>query len=339
MNQGGVVVAEKDFVEEAKRSILKEKIQDYRVTGEESLCDLIDDFEKAHGFMAGHVARASRIISEMVLDEKTFKILSFTGNLVATGLRGVIAQLLKEGFFNAVITTCGTVDHDIARGSGASYYKGDWGFDDAFLKAIEVHRLGNVLIPIENYGLAVEKFSRRMFEELVVQKKRWSGYELLWEAGRRIRDENSILKAAFERKIPIFLPGFYDGAFGSQVIFNSSTIGLEVDLAEDEKKLAEIVFSSEKLGALIIGGGISKHHTIWWAQFKEGLDYAVYLTTAVEYDGSLSGAHPREAVSWGKIKPTSKTVVVYGDATVLLPLIVAGFKCILRKEKGSAGET
>jgi len=332
-------LAEKDYMEEARRSILKEKVQDYTVTGRESVCELIESFEKAHGFMAGHVARASRIISEMVLDKNVFKILSFTGNLVATGLRGVISQLLREGFFNAVITTCGAVDHDIARGVGAAYYKGDWGFDDALLKAIDVHRLGNVLIPMENYGLAVEKFSRKMFEELVAQRKRWSGYELLWEAGRRISDDNSILKAAFERKIPVFVPGLYDGAFGSQIIFNLSTIGLEVDLAEDEKKLVEIVFSSEKLGALVIGGGISKHHTIWWAQFKEGLDYAVYLTTAVEYDGSLSGAHPREAVSWGKIKPSGRTVTVYGDATVLLPLIVAGFKCLLRKNEGPVGGT
>ncbi|WP_448578077.1 deoxyhypusine synthase [Thermosphaera sp.] len=332
-------MAEKDFVEEARRSILKERIQDYSVTGRESVCELIDDLEKSHGFMAGHVARASRIIRDMVMDENTFKILSFTGNLVATGLRGVIAKLLKEGFFNAVITTCGAVDHDIARSTGASYYKGDWSFDDTFLKAVDVHRLGNILIPVENYGLAIEKFSRKMFEELVIQKKRWSGYELLWEAGKRINDENSILKAAFEKKIPVFVPGFYDGALGSQVIFNLSTIGLEVDLAEDEKKLVEIVFSSEKLGALIIGGGISKHHTIWWAQFKDGLDYAVYLTTAVEYDGSLSGAHPREAVSWGKIKPSARSVTVYGDATVMLPLIVAGFKCLLHKDKGSAGGT
>jgi len=83
------------------------------------------------------------------------------------------------------------------------------------------------------------------------------------------------------------------------------------------------VFDSKRTGALIIGGGISKHHTIWWNQFKDGLDYAVYLTTASEYDGSLSGARPKEAISWNKIKPTSKHAVVIGDATITLPLLVA----------------
>lgn len=329
---------EKGFVEDARRRVLTEEVVDYRIRGDESVCDLVNYFENAHGFMAGHLSKAAKVLSNMVLDKNALKILSFTGNLVATGLRGLFAQLIREEYFNLVITTCGTIDHDIARGMGGKYYKGDWSFDDVFLKGIEIHRLGNILIPVENYGLTIERFSRRLFEEIVKQKKRWSGYELLWEAGRRINDENSILRAAFEKKVPIFVPGFYDGAFGSQIVFNQSTIGLEVDLLEDEKKLAELVFSAEKLGALIIGGGISKHHTIWWAQFKEGLDYAIYVTTAVEYDGSLSGAHPREAVSWGKIKPLGKTITVYGDATILLPLIIAGSKCLLKKGTSPAGE-
>ncbi|MEM3267305.1 MAG: deoxyhypusine synthase family protein, partial [Conexivisphaerales archaeon] len=96
-----------------------------------------------------------------------------------------------------------------------------------------------------------------------------------------------------------------------------------VDILKDEQMVADAVFDSNKLGALMVGGGISKHHTIWWAQFKGGLDYAVYITTAVEYDGSLSGAWLREAISWGKVKPKAKHVTVYGDATAVLPFIVS----------------
>lgn len=74
---------------------------------------------------------------------------------------------------------------------------------------------------------------------------------------------------------------------------------------------------------MILGGGISKHHVIWWNQFKKGLDYAVYITTAQEYDGSLSGAKPREAISWGKINEKAKCVTLYGDITLTLPIIYA----------------
>ena len=79
---------------------------------------------------------------------------------------------------------------------------------------------------------------------------------------------------------------------------------------------------SKKLGALMIGGGISKHHTMWWAQFRGGLDYAVYITSAPEWDGSLSGAKLKEAVSWGKVKENATFVTIPGDATVILPLII-----------------
>jgi len=96
-----------------------------------------------------------------------------------------------------------------------------------------------------------------------------------------------------------------------------------VDVLRDEDELSDIVFNAEKTGAIIIGGGISKHHTIWWNQFKGGLDYVVYITTAVEWDGSLSGARVREAISWGKVSENAKHVTVYGDATVLLPIVVA----------------
>jgi deoxyhypusine synthase len=319
-------------VEEFRSRVLEAPVLDYTVSREITVCDLIEMFRGAHGFMASHVARAVDVLVEMIRDRESTRILSFTGNLVATGLRGVLAQLAKSKWFHAVITTCGAVDHDIARGTGHEYYRGEWGYDDALLRTLDIHRLGNVLIPVENYGLAVEKFARSLFEELVKVKKKWSVHEILWEAGRRISDEHSILRASYEAGIPVFVPGIYDGAFGSQVVFNYSALSLELDLVGDEKKIIELVVSSKRLGALIIGGGISKHHTIWWAQLREGLDYAVYITTAVEYDGSLSGAQPREAISWGKLKPTSKHVVVYGDATVLLPIIVTGALCKLEGE-------
>jgi len=316
-----------NYMEKFRSELLREPVEDYTVSSNMSVCEILNGFKKAHGFMASHIVRAAEIFTEMVNDKGTRRILSFTGNLVSTGLRGVLAQIIREGYIDIVITTCGTIDHDIARGTGYKYFRGDWSIDDSVLKDLDIHRLGNILIPLENYGLAIEKFTYKLLNELVKVKKEWSVYEILFEAGKRINDQNSILRACYEKNVPIFVPGIFDGAFGTNLVLHSQFSGLKVDLIGDEKKLSDLIFGSEKLGALIIGGGISKHHTIWWAQFREGLDYVIYLTTAFEYDGSLSGAHPREAISWGKIKPSAKHVVVYGDATITLPLIVAGAKC------------
>jgi deoxyhypusine synthase len=73
----------------------------------------------------------------------------------------------------------------------------------------------------------------------------------------------------------------------------------------------------------MVGGGISKHHVIWWNQYRGGLDSAVQITTASEHDGSLSGARLKEAISWGKIHPDAPQILVEGDASLLLPLLGA----------------
>ncbi|HWQ16563.1 MAG TPA: deoxyhypusine synthase family protein, partial [Sulfolobales archaeon] len=170
----------------------------------------------------------------------------------------------------------------------------------------------------------VERFAHGLVDELVKIKREWSGYEVLWKAGEKLSgDQNSILGAAYRKKIPVIVPGILDGAFGTALYTRSRVSGFRLDLFSDMDLLANMVFKSKVSGALIIGGGISKHHTIWWNQFKEGLDYAVYITTAVEWDGSLSGAHPREAISWGKIKASAKRVAIYGDATIILPILAA----------------
>ena len=119
------------------------------------------------------------------------------------------------------------------------------------------------------------------------------------------------------------MPGITDGAVGYQIWLFSQDHKMKIDLLKDEQELNDLIFEAKKTGALIIGGGISKHHVIWWNQFKDGLDYAIYLSTAVEWDGSLSGARPREAVSWGKIKGEADRVMIEGDATVILPIMIA----------------
>ncbi|MBI4018361.1 MAG: deoxyhypusine synthase family protein, partial [Candidatus Aenigmarchaeota archaeon] len=104
-----------------------------------------------------------------------------------------------------------------------------------------------------------------------------------------------------------------------------------INLLKDEQLLSDLVWSAKKSGTLSIGGGISKHHVIWWNQFRDGLDYAVFVTTATEYDGSLSGAKTREAVSWGKIKPQAKSIDIFSDATIALPLMFAALRERLKR--------
>ncbi len=285
--------------------------------------DLIRRMAEAGGFTARHVAEAVDVLEQMFSDEGCTVLLAFPACIVATGVRGVLAGLIRRGYVDAVITTGGTFDHDLARAWGARYLEGSFYVDDGELSEKGIHRLGNVFIPREDYGPLLEKRIREVLDEITSSRSRFSVRELAEEFGKRINDESSILRQAALRKVPIYSPGVLDSAFGTQLVLYSQFKRFELDLFKDERELLDIAFTSKKMGALIIGGGISKHHALWFSQFKGGLDYAVYVTTATEYDGSLSGARIREAISWGKVKREAQHVTVDGDATLILPLMLA----------------
>ena len=287
--------------------------------------EVVELYRRIGGFQALHVAEAYDVLKEAV-EEADLRFFSFTGNLVATGLREVIAEAVKRRLFNVVVTTAGALDHDIAKAMGARYMPGSFDLDDVELARKGFHRLGNVVISKEEYGPFVERFVLRFCERLWGRSV--ATYELAYELGREM-PEDSILGAAARAGVKIFVPGITDGAVGTALLTCNDLARTKregsrvlVDVLKDEETLRELVYSSKKLAALIVGGGISKHHVIWWAQFRGGLDYVVYISTAVEYDGSLSGARPREAVSWGKVKPSAKSVYVYADATLVLPILL-----------------
>jgi len=299
-------------------------VVDYDVEGSMTVARLVEHLRQAGGFTARHLAEGVEVLEAMFSDEECTVFLAFPACLVATGLRGVLAGLIKRRLVDVVVTTGGTLDHDVARAHGARYLEGSFYVDDAELAERGIHRLGNVFIPREDYGPLLEKVVWRVLDELHVKGvSKLSSRKLAEELGRRLSDEASILKQAADRGVPVYSPGVLDSAIGTQLVLYSQMKKLELDLIQDERELLDVAFSAKRLGALILGGGISKHHVLWFSQFKGGLDYAVYVTTAQEYDGSLSGARVREAVSWGKVKPRAKHVTIDGDATVILPVMLA----------------
>jgi deoxyhypusine synthase len=301
----------------------REAIEDHSFTEGMSVDELVSQMEKAWGFTAGKLATGLNILEKMARDKKCIKFISFTGNLVATGTRGVLKELVKRKLVDVVVTTCGTIDHDVAR-CWKDYYKGSFLMSDAKLRDKDINRLGNILVPNDSYGIVIEEKMRVLLQSLWGEgMKEVSSRQLCHEIGKRVCNESSILYWAARNNIPVYVPGITDGAVGYQAWFFSQDHDFRINLLRDSGELNEIVFNAERTGALIVGGGISKHHTLWWNQFKDGLDYAIYISTADEWDGSLSGARPREAVSWGKISERAKKTMIEGDASVILPLMVS----------------
>jgi deoxyhypusine synthase len=312
-------------------------ISDISISNVHSLNDFINVLHDAGGFTAKKIALGVNILEKMNKEKNCVRFLSFPACICSTGTRGVIKDLIKHDCVDVIITTAGTLDHDLAR-VWRDYYHGTFIADDNELHRQGINRLGNIFIPNECYGTILEEKMQPILEELYHQKKKWSTKELAIEFGKILENEprgkDSILYWAWKKNVPIFVPGVTDGAFGSQLwMFYQTHRDFTIDLLQDEQDLSDLVFDAKKSGAFIIGGGISKHHTIWWNQFKDGLDYTVYITTAVEYDGSLSGAQTREAISWGKIREHSDNITIEGDATVLMPLMVGSLLNRLQPKK------
>jgi len=305
----------------------KQPVEDIQLKKGMNTNQLVKELYNSGGFSAKKVALGVDILEQMMKEKDCVKFLSFPACIISTGTRGIIKELLKRKLFNVVITTAGTLDHDLAR-VWKDYYHGSFMADDRELHKKGINRLGNVFIPIECYGTILEERMQPILKEIFAIKQRWSTKDLIWEFGRRLEKEkngkDSIVYWAWKNRIPVYVPGITDGAFGSQLwMYYQEHRNLTIDLFRDEQDLSDIVFEAKKTGALVIGGGISKHHVIWWNQFHGGLDYVVYISTAVEYDGSLSGAQTREAISWGKVKERAENITIEGDATVLLPLMIS----------------
>ncbi len=310
-------------------------VKDYDFTKVNDVTSLIDQMKDAGGFTASKLARGRDILRDSMSksnDEGVLNWLSFPACLCATGTRGFFLEAIKNKKFNVIITTCGTLDHDIAR-TYENYFHGDFNLDDVALGDEGLNRLGNVIIPNECYGEILENILIPWLEEIEVERKKespdnpWLGFgsvELCWAIGKRITDENSLLYWAAKNKIPIVIPGLSDGAIGAQLFMHrQKKPDFMIDFLADEQILSDLTWTAKESHALMVGGGISKHHVIWWNQYRGGLDSAVGITTAPEYDGSLSGARLREAISWGKIRAEAPQVVIEGDASLILPILGA----------------
>ena len=298
-------------------------VKDIEIDSNTSIEKIFEELSQSGGFESVNLSTGVDILSEMISDKQCLKFISFVGAVVSTGLRGILKNMLKNKWFDVAITTCGALDHDIAR-HFSHYKEGSFTMDDNELADQDIHRLGNVLVPMDSYGpLIEEKMQAFLEEEYQNGVKEMTTAEICKMIGKHL-GEDSFLYWAYKNDISVVVPGIMDGAVGSQIwLFTQKHNDFKLNMAGDADLLSGYIFKAEKSGAFMIGGGISKHHTLWWNQYREGLDYAFYITTAQEFDGSLSGALVREAISWGKVTQKAKQSTLHAEVTTILPFIYA----------------
>ena len=307
-----------------------EYVKDLRWKPGIKVSELMKEFE-SNGFQSIELFKAYKIIKTMI-NENAKIILTYTSNMVTSGLRGLFAQWLQYGLVTEVVTTVGGIEEDIMKATGEKFLITNFNADDIALYESGVNRVGNLGITNDSY-MKFEGEIYPMLTEIAKNNPRITPSELLREIGLKLNDEHSILYQAAKHNIPIFCPGITDGALGFHLYFvQQKNKDFVIDVIKDFEKITLATTHDDKKGIIALGGGISKHHALLSTLLSGGADYAVYISSATHYSGSMSGATTKEAKSWGKIKDDSDSVTVIGDATILFPLVSAAVFDDLYKE-------
>jgi len=318
-------------IDKAKKSILKRSeepeglhIKGYNFNKNLDMKEFIDSY-KSTGFQASHLGKAIEIARKMRKDKVTI-FLGYTSNMISSGVRESILHLVKNRMVHAIVTTAGGVEEDIIK-TLKPFILGDFRLDGAELRRKGINRIGNILVPNDRY-IEFEKIFMPLLKQLYKEQEETGKVATPSEICRRLGelgDETSVLYWAAKNRIPVFCPALIDGSIGDMIFFfKSEHPDFKLDVADDLTKFTDMVLDAKETGAIILGGSVPKHHIMNANMMREGTKYTIYINTAIEADGSDSGALPEEAMSWGKQSMNADYVKIQADATIVFPLLVAG---------------
>ncbi|RLF85679.1 deoxyhypusine synthase [Thermococci archaeon] len=328
-----------------KKAVLKESstegIKELPITGPwlenvDSLEEIINYYERI-GFQATHLGKAIEIWKKVEKKrengEEVRVFLGYTSNIISSGVREIIAYLVKHKKVDVIVTTAGGIEEDFIKAL-KPFILGDWSVNDAEMRQKGINRIGNIFVPNDRY-VEFEKYMIPFFERLLEIERRegrpLTASEVIYKLGRYMDEklgkekEKSVIYWAYKNNIPIFCPALTDGSFGDMLYFFKEERGdreLIIDIANDIVKLNNLAIIAKETASIILGGSLPKHAIINANLFRGGTDYAIYITTAIPWDGSLSGAPPSEGVSWGKIKAKADYVEIWADTTLVFPILV-----------------
>ena len=320
---------------QSKKDFLKDTIKHIDIK-KHNVVQLVEDMQHM-AFSARDLNRAARIYDMMLNDQNCGIILTLAGSIFSAGLKKVVFDLINSNMVDAIVSTGALiVDQDFFEALGFKHYIGTPRSDDNLLRDLHIDRIYDTFIDEDELRVCDETCAK-IFDSL--EPKPYSSRELLYEFGRYLENnggpkvDDSIIYAAYKKNVPIFVPAFSDCSAGFGFIIhqtNHPDKHVSIDSAKDFLELTQIKLHSKETGIFMIGGGVPKNFTQDIVVAADILiedasmhKYAVQITVADERDGALSGSTLKEASSWGKVSTTYEQMV-YGEATVVLPLI-AGY--------------
>jgi deoxyhypusine synthase len=321
-----------------RKDYLKKPVEHIKINAPLTVDQLIRQFSNSGSFGAGRLATACDVHEKMLRDKDCTIFLAVSGAIVPAGMRALIADLIRNRLIDVLVCTGASMTHDAIEAVGGRHYKGSFVEDDRELYKYHIFRIYDVLVPEEGYVRLDYKLSE-MYCDIANQYagKTLSSREFAWEIGKRLTDPNSILRAAYETNIPVFMPAVRDSEFGFIHWLHSSQKNIKnvliVDAFKEVPEICGICAQSTKMGMIVLGGGVPRNSVQSAAlASKKGLDYGIVVTMDRPETGGLSGSTLKETISWGKMKGEADSVMVIGDAMIIFPLMVASVKERLGKD-------
>ncbi|MCA1903569.1 MAG: deoxyhypusine synthase [Cyanobacteria bacterium M5B4] len=286
-------------------------------------------------FQGRNLGRAAHIYDEMIRDHDCAIILCLAGSLFSAGLKKVVYDLITHNMVDAIVSTgANIVDQDFFEALGSKHYVGDIAADDEVLRQLHIDRI---------YDTYIDEDELRVCDMTIAEiaaslpPRPHSSREFIHAMGayldQHARNRESVVLAAYEYDVPIFVPAFSDCSAGFGLVHHqwySPESHVTIDSVKDFRELTQCKLACPHTGLFMIGGGVPKNFaqdTVVAAEllgFETAMHkYAVQITVADERDGGLSGSTLREAHSWGKVD-TVREQMVFSEATVAVPLI-AGY--------------
>jgi len=329
------------MTDDERETFSHDPIDHTEVRGGMTVGELVEQYGAA-GIGAADLHEAVDIFAAMCDDDVT-TFVGLAGAMVPTGMRRIVADLIRDGHVDALVTTGANLTHDTIEAIGGKHHHGDVHGEgkterehDESLRDEGVDRIYNVYLPQEHFALFESHLRDEVFPVLEAECDDGgvSIQRLTEELGRANSEVNAaegidegagIAAAAYEHDVPIHCPAVQDSVLGLQAWMYSQTSPFTLDALGDMTGITDLAYEADEAGALVVGGGVPKNYVLQTMLVSpDAYDYAVQLTMDQPNTGGLSGATLDEARSWGKLEKAARNASVYADATITLPLLVAG---------------
>src|SRR3989344_363355 len=238
-----------------------------------TVSEALAEMSKAGVMGGGRLGKAADIYEKMVKDKDCKKFFGLAGAMVPGGMKQIIIDMINDGYIDVLVTTGANLTHDLGEALGYRHYQAGEAKSDEELHRQRFDRIFDVYMPDDIYE-GLEDFFTKVLPKIPAEPMGIRNFLSL--IGEHVPKKHpSIIRAAYDKNIPIFCPALADSGIGLQMWNYIQKHKLNVLAFEDLKEIIDISWTAKRTGLLYIGGGVPKNYIQQALQFSKGAEYAI----------------------------------------------------------------